>query len=134
MLARRAFASCAICGVLGLTATRVAAQPAGGLTRTLVRQEAVPGTNYVTMQMLIEIAPNFTVGRHTHPGHEATYVVEGSVELQVQGQPNRMVGPGDSFLVPAAVPHAARTGAAKVKLFATYVVDKDKPLATPAPE
>jgi len=134
MIARRAFASCAICGVLGLTATRVAAQPAGGLTRTLVRQEAVPGTNHVTIQMLIEIEPNFVVGRHTHPGHEATYVIEGSTELLVQGQPNRMLGPGDSFLVQAGVPHAARAGAAKVKLFGTYVVEKDKPLATPAPE
>lgn len=134
MLARRAFASCAICGLLGLTATKVSAQPAPGLTRTVVRQEAVPGTNHVTIQALIEIEPNFLVARHTHPGHEATYVIEGGAELLVQGQAPRMIGPGDSFLVQAGVPHAARTGAARTRLFGTFVVEKDKPMASPAPE
>ena len=134
MLARRAFASCAFCGVLGLTASKVAAQPAGGLTRNLLRREDVPGTNYVNIQMLVEIEPNAVVARHTHPGHEGSYIIEGRSELLVQGQAPRMIGPGDSFLVPAGVPHAARNGPAKTRIFGTFVVEKDKPLATPAPE
>ncbi|MCO6419211.1 cupin domain-containing protein [Siccirubricoccus sp. KC 17139] len=134
MLTRRVFTSCAICGVLGLTASKVSAQPAGGITRTLLRQEDVPGTNYVNMQMIVEIEPNAMIARHTHPGHEGSYVIEGESELLVAGQPPRLIKAGDSFLVPAGVPHAARNGAAKTRIFGSFVVEKGKPVASPAPE
>jgi quercetin dioxygenase-like cupin family protein len=52
----------------------------------------------------------------------------------VQGQPARQVKAGEGFQVPAEVPHGGRNGDKPVKLVVTYVVEKDKPLASPAPE
>jgi quercetin dioxygenase-like cupin family protein len=137
MLSRRLFSGCALCGALGsalgLTATAANAQPApGGLVRTLVRREDVVGTNFETIQMLVEIPAHGEAAPHTHPGHEASYIVEGEGMLMVAGQPPRAVKPGDSFLVPAGVVHSAKNGPRPQKIFATFVVEKGKPLATPA--
>ncbi len=137
MLSRRLFSGCALCGALGV-ATGLAggsaqAQPApGGLVRTLVRRSDVAGTNFETIQMLVEIPANGEAAPHTHPGHEATYVIEGEGTLMVAGEPPRALKPGDSFLVPTGVVHSAKNGPKAQKLFATFVVEKGKPLASPA--
>ncbi len=130
MLSRRLFAGCALCAAFGLSATAVSAQ--APVTRTVLKQAPLEGTNMVTIQAMVELAPGAVIARHTHPGHEATYVLEGSMELVVDGQGTLALKPGDSFLVPSGVPHSGTNGPAASKLFATYVVDKDKPLASPA--
>ena len=138
MISRRLFSGCALCGALaaatGLAVGPAAAQQApGGLTRTLVRRTDLPGTNYETIQMLVEIPANGEAAPHTHFGHEATYVIEGEATLMVAGEPPRVLKPGDSFTVQAGVVHGAKQGPMPGKLFATFVVEKGKPLATPAP-
>lgn len=135
MLTRRGFAGCAICSAVGLIATEVAAQaPAAGIGRTLLQKTEFPGDRYVTLLMMVTIPANFTVPRHTHPGVESSFVVEGGGELSVKGQSNRMMKVGDGFQVPPVAPHAWKNGAQPTKLVITYVVEKDKPLASPAPE
>jgi hypothetical protein len=57
--------------------------------RTILQKTEVPGTPYVTVLGTAEIKAGATVGRHTHPGTESGYVVEGGGELLVQGQPLR---------------------------------------------
>jgi quercetin dioxygenase-like cupin family protein len=104
-----------------------------GLTRTPLQQVDFPD-KYATQSFLVTIAPKATVARHTHPGVEMAYVVAGEGILSVDGEPDREVKAGDSWAVPAGKPHGARnTGSKPMKLVATYVVEKDKPLATPAP-
>jgi quercetin dioxygenase-like cupin family protein len=61
-----------------------------------------------------------------------SYVVEGGIELSVDGQGARSVPPGDGFQVPTGVPHSAKNGPAKTVVVTTYVVEKGKPLASPA--
>jgi quercetin dioxygenase-like cupin family protein len=39
---------------------------------------------------------------------------------------------GEAFQVPANTPHSAKNGAAKTILSSTYIVEKGKPLASPA--
>jgi quercetin dioxygenase-like cupin family protein len=90
--------------------------------------------NYVTVTAIAEIAAGATVARHTHPGVETGYVLEGESELFVKGEPARNLKAGDSFHVLREVPHYARNGDKPTKILVTYVVDKDKPLASPAPE
>ena len=83
---------------------------------------------------IAEIAPNTDVARrHTHPGPEVDYVLEGEITVAIAGQPERTFKAGDSFTVPAETPHAARSGANGAKVIATYIVEKGKPLASPAP-
>jgi quercetin dioxygenase-like cupin family protein len=82
--------------------------------------------------MKVEIEPGAVVARHTHPGVESSYLLEGLVELSVDGEGARMLAPGDGFQVPPGVPHSAKNGPAKAVLVGTYVVEKGKPLASPA--
>jgi len=88
----------------------------------------------VTLQVLAEIGANFVVPRHTHPGVENSTLLEGGGVLVVKGVSDRTAKPGDSFQIPYETPHLFRNGPAKTRLVAVYVVEKDKPLATPAPE
>jgi len=93
---------------------------------------SVPGREAVLAN--IEIAPGATSGRHTHPGDEISYVTEGEGELLVEGKPTQKLKPGEGLIVPGGVKHEARnTGTAPLKLVGVYVVEKGKPLATPAP-
>lgn len=142
MLTRRGFAgvaSCAICAVTGFVATDASAAEgappaaATGVTRKLLSQMDGPMPGYVTLNMEVEIEPGVSVARHTHPGIESSYVLEGGFELPVQGQPTRMLKPGDGFQIPPETPHAGgKPGDTKSRIAITYVVEKGKPLASPA--
>ena len=107
---------------------------ASGLTRTLLGKAdiSVPGREAVVAQ--VELAPGAKAGRHTHPGDEISYVLEGETQLLIDGQPARVVKAGESFVIPAGVVHDAHNTSDKpVKLVGVYVVEKGKPLASPAP-
>ncbi|MEG0149332.1 MAG: cupin domain-containing protein [Comamonas sp.] len=113
---------------------QAAAPQASGLSRTMVGKAdvSVPGREAVVAK--VEVAPGSRAGRHTHPGDEISYVTEGEVDLLIDGQPPRTVKAGESFVVPAGVIHDAHNASsAAVKLVGVYVVEKGKPLATPAP-
>lgn len=119
---------------LGLSATAsVLFAQASGLTRTLVGRAdvSVPGREAVVAR--VEVAPGARAGRHTHPGDEISYVLEGQAELLIDGQPMRLVKAGESFVIPAGVVHDAHNASdMPVKLVGVYVVEKGKPLASPA--
>lgn len=105
-----------------------------GVQRKIVERAdvSVPGREAVIAH--VEIAPGASVGRHTHPGEEISYVEEGEGELLVEGQAPRKLKAGDGLIVPAGRKHDARnTGAVPMKIVAVYLVEKGKPLATPAP-
>jgi quercetin dioxygenase-like cupin family protein len=143
MLTRRGFAgfaSCAICAATGFIATDASAAEGAppavtpGVKRKILSQMDGPMPGYVTINMEVEIDPGVTIARHTHPGIESSYVLEGGFELPVQGQPTRMLKAGDGFQIPPETPHAGgKPGDKKSRLAITYVVEKGKPLATPAP-
>nr|WP_315210256.1 cupin domain-containing protein [uncultured Albidiferax sp.] len=105
-----------------------------GLQRTLVGRAdvSVPGREAVVAR--VEVAPGAKAGRHTHPGDEISYVLEGEATLLVDGQPPRTIKAGESFVVPAGVVHDAHNdGAVPTRLVGVYVVEKGQPLASPAP-
>ncbi len=110
----------------------VAQQPEP-VKRTVLQKNDFPGDKMSTLLVMIDIAPNFVVAKHTHPGLETGYVADGQITLTYDGQPEKTLKAGDSYTNPAGVPHIAKTGPQGVKLIATFIVDKDKPLAAPAP-
>lgn len=119
-------------GLLG-AASLLYAQ-SSGLTRTILTRAdvSVPGREAVVAR--VEVAPGAKAGRHTHPGDEISYVLEGEAELLIDGQPPRLVKAGESFVIPAGVVHDAHNASDKpTRLVGVYVVEKGKPLATPAP-
>jgi quercetin dioxygenase-like cupin family protein len=137
MLSRRKFAACALCAVAGFAATAVGeanAQMPAGIKRTILSKTDMPDGKYVALLVAVEIDAGVAVPRHTHPGVESAYCLDGSAELSIKGQPDRMVKAGDSFQVPTETVHSAKIGDKPFKLVVTYTVEKDKPLATAAPE
>ena len=131
MLSRRTFAACALCAAAGFLATGVEAQTPS-LKRTLLKQTDGPAEGYITVEMQVELDPAAPIARHTHPGIESGYVVEGGTELFIDGVGTLMLKPGDGYQVPTGVPHSGKNGTAKTVIAATYVVEKGKPLASPA--
>jgi quercetin dioxygenase-like cupin family protein len=107
-------------------------QQTQNIKRTPLQKFEVPGTNFETVIGIAEIVPNVSIGRHTHPGPESAYMLEGEMVLMVQGQPDKTVKMGDSYQVPSGAIHDAKAGPQGAKLIATYVVEKGKPLASPA--
>ena len=106
------------------------AQQAGFKRTDLQRHDlSAPGREVV--QVRVDIAPGATFPKHTHPGEEIIYVLEGSLEYQVEGKPPVTLKAGDVFFVPAETVHAARNvGSGIGSELATYVVEKGKPLLT----
>jgi quercetin dioxygenase-like cupin family protein len=107
--------------------------PTAGLKRTVVQKFDVPPGERETVTAVIEIPPNTDVARHTHPGPEVDYLLEGDLVLNVVGVGPKPYKAGDSFAIPQGTPHAAKSGPNGAKLVGTYVVEKGKPLASPAP-
>ena len=106
---------------------------ASALTRTMVTKAdvSVPGREAVVAR--VEVAPGGVAGWHTHPGDEVSYVVDGELTLMVAGQAPRKVAAGEGFVIPAGVVHNAKNdGGVPTKLVGVYVVEKGKPLASPA--
>jgi quercetin dioxygenase-like cupin family protein len=107
---------------------------ASGLTRTMLGKHDLSAQGYEAVVARVEVAPGAKAGRHTHPGEEISYILEGEALLLVDGQPPRTVKAGESFVIPAGVVHDAHNASsAPIKLVGVYVVEKGKPLATPAP-
>jgi quercetin dioxygenase-like cupin family protein len=111
----------------------LAAQPmqgsVPGVTRTDLQQHDLSASGYETVQARVDIAPGITAPWHRHPGEEIIYVLEGSLEYQLEGQAPRVFKPGEVLFVPAGVPHrATNVGTDNGAELATYVVEKGKPL------
>jgi quercetin dioxygenase-like cupin family protein len=128
--------------VLGAQAPRAQAPGYGQSTtaqapamkRTLLLKEdlALPGQELV--QALVDLPSGVRSGRHTHPGEEAGYVLDGTLILAVEGKPQRTLKAGDTFFVEKTHVHETiNASAAPAKILATYTVEKGKPLAMPAP-
>ena len=132
MLTRRGFASCALCAITGFLATGAEAQNAPAAKRIIIKRIDGPMAGYETVSARVEAEPGAVVARHTHPGIESAYVISGSTELTVEGEGSKTYNAGDAFQVPAGVPHGGKFGAEPTTIAATYIVEKGKPLASPA--
>jgi len=103
-------------------------------TRTDLQRHdlSVPGREAV--QAIVGFDEGVAAPRHTHPGEEIIYVLEGTLEYQVEGQPPKTLKAGDVLFVPAQTIHSAKNvGAGHPAELATYGVEKGKPLLVPAP-
>ena len=88
---------------------------------------AVPGREVV--QVRVDFAPGAAFGRHRHPGEEIAYVIEGTLEYEIEGRPALTLRAGDVLFIPAGTIHAARNiGSDNGAELATYIVEKGKPL------
>jgi quercetin dioxygenase-like cupin family protein len=128
------FALLACGAAIGAGVDRFAMAQQPGIKRTILLRTDEPGSQtHEAVMGVAEIAPGAMAGRHKHPGIEIGYVLEGSVTLEQEGKPPRMLKAGDSFNNGSGVHNAKNTGTAPVKILAVYLVEKGKPVAEPVP-
>jgi quercetin dioxygenase-like cupin family protein len=85
------------------------------------------------IQSRVDVEPGSPPIRHTHPGEEIIYVLAGSLEYQIDGQPTKVYNAGEALTVPARAIHAVRNvGSGTGTALATDIVEKGKPLLTEA--
>jgi quercetin dioxygenase-like cupin family protein len=100
-----------------------------GIKRTdaLRHDLSVPGQEVI--QVRVDIPPGVLAARHSHPGVEIAYVLEGSLEYQFDGKPPVTLKAGEALFIPAGTIHSAKNvGRGNGAELATYIVEKGKPL------
>jgi quercetin dioxygenase-like cupin family protein len=113
----------------GLTLHLTQAQQAGS-KRTDLQRHDLSAHGREVVQVRVDFNPGYVAPRHTHPGEEIIYVIEGTLEYEIGGKVTR-VKAGDVLFVPAGTPPTAKNiGATNAAELATYVVEKGKPLIT----
>ena len=104
-------------------------QQVPGIRRTDLQQHDLGISGREVVQNRVDISPQAPAFRHKHPGEEIIYVLEGSLEYQLEGKPPTTLNSGEVFFVPAGTIHAVRNvGSGNAAELATYVVEKGKPL------
>ena len=108
------------------------AQPPGIKRTDLLQNDlSVPGREIV--QVRVDFAPGVAFGKHSHPGEEIAYVLEGSLEYQFEGKPPVTLKAGEALFIPAGTMHSAKNvGKGNGSELATYIVEKGKPLVVMA--
>jgi len=108
--------------IIGATATRLLdAQPVPVKSTDLLETDVVGMDGVEVIVSLVEFAPRATTGKHTHPGHEVAYVLEGSGVSEVEGQGADVRKAGTVTYIPAKKIHESKnqsaTEAMKVLFF-----------------
>jgi quercetin dioxygenase-like cupin family protein len=103
-------------------------QQAPGIRRTDLQQHDLSIPGHEVIQNRVDLGPEAPAVRHRHPGEEIIYVLEGSLEYDIDGQEPRTFHAGEVLLVPRETVHAVRNvGSGNATELATYVVEKGKP-------
>jgi quercetin dioxygenase-like cupin family protein len=120
--------------VIAFTCAGAALAQQAAIKRTQLQKADFPD-GYVSVSGIAEIPAGGAAGRHSHPGVELGYIMEGEADLIVDGQPAKHLKAGDSYQIPLGAIHDAKVSGDKpLKVLTVYIVDKSRPLATPAPE
>ena len=102
-----------------------------GVTRTDLQRHDLSAPGREAIQVRVDLAPGVAFGKHTHHGEEVIYVLEGTLEYQIEDKPPVTLKAGDVLFIPAGTVHSARNpGSVTGSELATYIVEKGKPLVT----
>ena len=121
-----AIAMLIVASVLALHVTR-AQQP--GIKRTNLQRHDLSSPGREVVQVRVDIGPGEVFPKHSHPGEEIVYMIEGSLEYELEGKPPVTLKAGEVLFIPYGTNHAVKnTGSVNAAELATYIVEKGKPL------
>ncbi|MBB3160254.1 quercetin dioxygenase-like cupin family protein [Rhizobium laguerreae] len=116
--------------VLGGAAAAHAEQP---LQRTDLLKSDIDVPGHEVVQVRVDFAPGVLAPSHSHPGEEIAFVIEGTLEYQLEGRQPVTLKAGQSLFIPTGVAHSAKNvGSGKASELATYIVRKGEPLVVPS--
>ncbi|VVP79633.1 hypothetical protein PS918_02167 [Pseudomonas fluorescens] len=100
-----------------------------GISRTDLVHRDLDVEGREVIQVRVDFEPGVVSPKHAHPGVEVAYVIAGTFEYELEGQPNVILKAGESLYIPAGTAHVAKNiGKDKASELATYIVKKDTPL------
>ena len=115
---------------LGTAAAAHAEQP---LQRTDLVENDIDVPGHEAVQVRVDFAPGVLAPKHSHPGEEIAFVIEGTLEYQLEGREPVTLKAGQSLFIPSGTVHSAKNvGNGKASELATYIVLKGEPLVVPA--
>ena len=107
------------------------AQQQRGIKRTELQRHDLSIAGREAVQVRIDFDAGAGFPRHTHPGEEIIYVIEGTLEYQVEGQAPVTLKAGGALFIPAGTIHSAKNvGTGNAAELGTHFVEKGKPLVT----
>jgi quercetin dioxygenase-like cupin family protein len=111
--------------------TDVAQAQQAGTKRTDLQRHDLSAPGREVVQVRVDVDPGSVSPKHTHPGEEIIYVLEGTLEYQIEDKPPATYKAGDVLLIQAGMTHWVKNvGSGNGAELATYVVEKGKPLIT----
>ena len=126
----RIIAAAALIAGTGLALHAALAQQSG-INRVDLQRHDLSAPGREVIQVRVEFDPGAAFPRHSHPGEEIIYVVEGALEYQLDGKAPVTVKAGQVLFIPPGTIHAVKNvGSTHAGELATYVVEKGKPLLT----
>jgi len=118
--------------IVAVAGAGIAVAQQGGIKRTPLQKLDFPA-GFNTVTAIAEVPAGGASGRHTHPGAETGYVLEGELELVIDGKPPVKIKAGESYQIPEGAVHDAKAGDKPFKVLGVYIVKAGEPLAKPAP-
>jgi quercetin dioxygenase-like cupin family protein len=80
--------------------------------------------------LLVEFSPGASTGRHFHPGDEYAAVVDGELQLNVDGQPTRIAKSGEGYHNTAGSVHESKNvSSVPARVVSTLIVERGKPIS-----
>ena len=120
--------------LIGIAAIGSVSGASAAVHKTQLQSVDFPDPTFRTVTVRTVIDPGDQVKPHTHPGLEMAYVISGKGRLMRAGAPQRLLNAGDSFSMPEGTVHSVtNVGHSPLTIVSTYVVNRNKPLASPAP-
>jgi quercetin dioxygenase-like cupin family protein len=122
----------ALIGGVAIMAIMVSGAQQPSAKWTELQRHDVGDTGREGVEMSIEIPPGVTTARHSHPGDDFGYVIEGTIVLMVDGKPPQTVKAGETFFTERGHVHNARNiGKTMARAVDTYIIDKGKQVVIP---
>src|SRR4051794_41461088 len=121
--------------VLSLTGTAALYAQQPGFTRKMLQDQNLSVSDRHAVQVVAEFVPGGAAGKHTHPGEELGYVLEGTLQLEVAGEAPRTLDPGGGFFISAGAGRDGKnTRGGPAKAVAASILGEGKSAAPPAHE
>ncbi|OAH10702.1 cupin domain-containing protein [Streptomyces jeddahensis] len=103
-----------------------------GITRTELQRHLSPASGWELVQTLVQIPRGLESGRHSHPGVEVGYIIQGDVMMEFDDRAPQRLRSGDPFFIPLGAIHNARNiGKVETKMLSTYLIEEGEPLVIP---
>lgn len=119
----------AILGFILLLIPSNAQAQQNGIKRTDLQRHDLSISGRETVQARIDFDAHTAFGKHSHPGEEIIYVLEGTLEYQIEDETPVTLKAGEVLFIPAGKIHSAKnTSNTKASELATYIVEKGKPV------